>query len=141
MNMALLIAIAAALIYVCYTDIRWRTIKNDSVIFIVLLSLSLGFSLTGGVALLFPLSILAVGFILSLLNIIGAGDIKLLFSLSLGLNNNQIGDLLIYTAMAGLPVTLVTLVIYKLFLRHRKIDVPYGVAITLGYAILLSSGG
>ncbi|WP_258339469.1 prepilin peptidase, partial [Citrobacter amalonaticus] len=84
----LIVLIALQLIYCCYTDIFERKIKNKVVFSILLLSLLLSFAVQD-INIKFPLSIMFVGFFINLLGVIGAGDVKLIASLSFSIPVSQ----------------------------------------------------
>lgn len=122
--------VTSLLLYCCYTDIRWRLIKNYTVIallaIILLLSVLFGYSLHYIAALV----VLLVGIILFYLNLIGAGDVKLLAVLSLSVPSYYFSSFLFLVTLSGIP-----LIIAALVLRFHKRGLPYGVAITLGYIV------
>ncbi|MGL9720944.1 prepilin peptidase [Symbiopectobacterium sp.] len=134
----LAMAISIILTFVCYTDIRCRKITNATTLLIFSLSLLLAFhhpedlSLT----LLLLLLLFCLGFVLSIVGVIGAGDVKLVCALSTGLSTTEMGNFLFLTGMAGIPLTLLTCLYYRLFSKQNVITVPYGVAICSGYWLL-----
>lgn len=136
-------AISLALLYVCYTDSRYRLIRNEVVIFVFVLSLLMGYLMGDGVNIginiYAPLIILVIGFILNYVNIVGAGDVKLLVALSVGLTTASVYKLLLLVALAGLPIAIIAYIVHKIKRTSYRCDVPYGVAIAIGYWILLLS--
>jgi prepilin peptidase CpaA len=136
MKIFLLILLGMVLVYVCYTDIRYRRITNKTIALIAILSLLLGFVVQGSLSILLPLGILIIGFFISTLGIVGAADTKLVVALCLSLSVGETGDFLFFTALIGIPLSLITLCFYRL-LRSTKtgVTIPYGVAISLGYGI------
>lgn len=136
-------AISLTLLYVCYTDMRYRLIHNQVVIFIFALSLLMGFMMKDNsnieINIYAPLIILAIGFILNYINIVGAGDIKLLVALTVGLSTESVYKLLLLVALAGLPIAIIAYIVHKVRKNSPRCEVPYGVAIAIGYWILLLS--
>lgn len=122
------------LLYACYTDIINRRIKNKTVIIVCILSLAIGFIQHDLPVIKLPLVIIVVGFFLSLLGLLGFGDVKLIFALSFSLSNELIGHLILMTAASGFFVGIIALCWggYK----RKRMTVPYGVAITLGYLLV-----
>ncbi len=124
-------------IQVCYTDIRYRIINNYTTIIITVLSGVLGCLFFGGILWVPALSILFIGFVLSLINLVGAGDIKLLAGLSLSFSSQSTITFLFLTTLAGLLVALCVLAISHFVAKGYNSSiktVPYGLAIVGGYA-------
>ena len=132
-NTLCLTVILLLLISVCYTDIKFRKIKNSTVIFIALFSLVSGLTHTEPVSLVWSLLILVTGVLLVLANIIGAGDIKLIAALSLSIPGAEIPDFIFFITLSGVPLILVTVLLHKVTGSSNKITLPYGVAISCGY--------
>jgi prepilin peptidase CpaA len=136
-------AISIILIYVCYTDMRYRLIYNQIVILVFALSLLLAFlnkdNANYAINIYAPLAILVIGFILNFINMVGAGDVKLLVALTIGLSNESVYKLLMLVALAGLPVAIIAYIVHKLRKNSPRCEVPYGVAIAMGYWVLLLS--
>lgn len=132
----LVIFIHAILVFVCYTDIRWRKITNCTTSLILLLSLLLAFNLSDSFPLMALLILFISGFILSLVGVIGAGDVKLVCALSTGISTTGIGHFLLLIGILGIPLTLITLLYYRAFSIRNVITIPYGVAICCSYWML-----
>lgn len=132
----LTMAISVILTYVCYTDIGCRRITNGTTLLIFSLSLLLAFHHLDDFSLTIVLLLFCVGFVFSVVGVMGAGDVKLVCALSTGLSTTGIGDLLLLTGMAGIPLTLLTCLYYRLFSKKSVIAIPYGVAISCGYWLL-----
>lgn len=128
-----MLSISGVLVYICYTDIRWRRITNNMSILVLLLSIISGFFSPAGLSITIPLVMLTIGFVLSAFGIVGAGDVKLMCALSVGLSTTDIGDFLLLTGLSGIPLTLVTFLYYRFFMRQCTITIPYGVALSSGY--------
>lgn len=122
------------LLYSCYTDITSRTIKNKIVIIVAVLSILIGVIQYNIPEIILPLLILFIGMILSALGFFGAGDVKLIFALSLSLSNTLITQFIFMTAIAGL-IVVIPILIAGLY-NKKKITVPYGLAISLGYFLV-----
>ncbi len=118
--------------HVCYSDIRYRKIRNTTTLFITLLSLMVGYLTLGKIFIIPAIWVFTIGFLLSSLGVIGAGDVKLLAGLSLSLNGEGVTLLLILTTLAGLPVALISAT-SGYFNAGLQRGVPYGVAIVSGY--------
>jgi prepilin peptidase CpaA len=94
------------------------------------------------------LAVLAGGFVLFALNLLGAGDAKLLAALALWLGFNKMPELLLYTVFGGgvLAGLLIAVTLIKQYVLNqpgltvRKAKLPYGIAIAgAGYVLLLGS--
>lgn len=130
----ILLFIYIFLLYVCYTDITARIIKNKTVIIVAILSIIIGIIKYNIPEIALPLFILFIGIILSSLGFFGAGDIKLIFALSLSLSNSLIISFILMTAISGL-IVVIPIIITSIY-RKKKITVPYGIAISLGYLFI-----
>lgn len=84
-----------------------------------------------------PITILIVGFLLNYVGFIGAGDVKLLVALSVALSNTDVFQLLLLMSIAGVPVALIAYIVHKMKKNQGRCEVPYGVAITIGYLLIL----
>ena len=137
----ILISLAPLFIDVLYTDIRYRIIRNTTTFFIAFILLTGGVFSSSGFYWTSALSILAGGFFLSLVNIMGAGDIKLMAALSLSLNAEETLAFLFSTALAGLPLIMLVLLVNCVSSRfaEKKTSktLPYGVAVVSGYLATL----
>lgn len=140
----LLIALAIALLFAAYTDVRSRTISNWLNIAIAAgaplfwwasgLSLwpdmawQLGFALVVSALLI---GVAFAGYKLGIV-ILGGGDIKLLGALALWLTPFLFTKMLIAMALAG-GLLAFGFVAYQIILKPKKRPrLPYGVAITMG---------
>lgn len=132
----LAMAISVILTFVCYTDIRYRRITNATTLLIFSLSLLLAFHHRDECSLPLLLLLLGVGFVFSIVGVIGAGDVKLACALSTGLSTTEIGNFLFLTGIAGIPLSLLTCLYYRLFSKNNVITIPYGIAICSGYWLL-----
>ncbi|MDF7680868.1 prepilin peptidase [Enterobacteriaceae bacterium ESL0689] len=125
--------ISIILIYICYMDIRYRRIPNRVALIVLLLSIVSGFYRMHTVSLILPGAMLILGFIAATLRVIGAGDVKLICALAVGLSVSETGNFLLLTALAGIPVSIICLLYFYFFARHRSATVPYALAISCGY--------
>lgn len=132
-KLTLFMLISILLLHSCYTDIMYRRIMNITILLVMLLSLALGSLNNDGISLLTALSILIIGFFLSILRVIGAGDVKIASALALGLTSSETFEFLLLTAFVGIPVSVITLVFYKKSSQNKRATVPYGLAIAGGY--------
>ncbi|AIL32357.1 hypothetical protein IX83_02630 [Basilea psittacipulmonis DSM 24701] len=130
----LAIVIFAVLVYVSVTDCRSRTIKNEAVLVLLPLQLAFAYLLFNEIYFIPAIVTLVVGFLLFMLRVIGAGDVKLLSVLMLAVPADQVIELFLYITVFGL----VEIIIGLIFFRHafKTRGVPYGVAISLGYTLL-----
>lgn len=134
----LVLGISLVLIYMCYTDIRWRRIANGATLVLLVLSVLLGCLTLHGPSLLLPAGLFVIGFIVSMLGVIGAGDVKLASALAVALSPTEIGNFLLLTSMAGVPLSLVTLLYYRCFACQKSVTIPYGIALSCGYWLQLA---
>lgn len=133
-------------LYLCYTDIRYRIIRNYTIVAYFLACLIL---LRPGVLDLnyvFSFSCLFFGFIAFFIRIIGAGDIKLLFIISLFIDKKEQMEFVLIMTMLGALIAVFYL-IYPLLVvsfggdstKTKKRGVPYGVPLFLAHCIFLLS--
>ena len=136
-EIGLLAALGAGLIYAMYTDLRERIIENWLNLGIALaaplywwasgltlwpdVSIQIGFALL--VSLIF-LGIFALG-------MMGGGDVKLLGALALWLPPMPFLGLLIVMSIVGGVLTVIFLTRHKLAKLAGQPEIPYGVAISL----------
>lgn len=128
-------AISLLLIYSCYTDVTTRIINNKVSLSVLVLSLALMLIHQQWSALLIAGIVLVVGFLISIVGIMGAGDVKLVCALLPGLTWTEGIDFLLLTGFVGIPVSLATLLYLKVKGGEKKISVPYGLAIAGGYGL------
>lgn len=127
----LLITLALVSLFAINSDIRHRKISNITVIFTGLLTAII--ALTGPreqIQLLLPIIIIAIGMALMMLNILGAGDTKLLAAYSLGINPELFPGVLLVITLVGATIAIAMLIINRRKARER--GVPYGPAIAIG---------
>lgn len=127
------ILIILLLIYLCYTDIRYRLISNK-IIVILFFPLLLFSWLQYQHIFFFSAAIaLVIGFLLFSLNILGGGDAKLIAVLMLAIPYSGIISFLFFVSFTGLFVILFGWI----FAREsiKKNGLPYGVAINVGFII------
>lgn len=137
MKVFILLLLGMVLLSVCYTDITNRKIKNKAVAMAALLSALLSVTSTGSLNLLYPLIVLTVGFLLVFVNMIGAGDIKLIAALSLSVPAGQIPEFILWITLSGVPLILVVVVLRLVSPASKTMTLPYGVAISIGYLLHL----
>lgn len=88
-------------------------------------------------AFILPGILLALGFIAVMAKLMGAGDIKLVCALAVALSVPETGNFLLLTAIAGIPVAIVSLLCFYFFAREERATVPYALAISCGYWLQL----
>ena len=127
----------------CICDIWRREIPNDVPVLLTLTAVVFSIADTGSVAGLSHLAwwpaaaLLAAGFALSLANIWGAGDAKLLAALALFCPNYW-PDLIGLTALAG-GFLAAGYLFKNRYSRNKSPTLPYGVAISCAFGILTMS--
>lgn len=122
------------LIVISYTDIRYRTISNQFILVTMGLMLLNALWGTNQFDYIAAIIFLLIGIVIFYLNVIGAGDIKLISVLILSIPINKVIDFLTLIALCGIPLILVA-IIYKSVFKKNCITLPYGVAISLGYML------
>lgn len=134
----LLIALAIALVFAAFTDIRRRQIDNwlNGAIALgaPLFWWASGLSLWPGVALQLGVALAAFALLAGLfaLRMMGGGDVKLLTALALWIEWDIFLQLLMVMALAGGVLTIV-MGIWHIMRRQRdRLSIPYGVAISFG---------
>lgn len=118
-------------LWIVYTDVFYRLIKNIQVVVVILLAFASVFYYQLELNLWGSFWVLTIGIILWSFRIIGAGDIKLLVALSLCMP----GDLMFYFLflMSVIGSVLAFFIWTYSMLRNKRISVPYGVAICIGF--------
>lgn len=134
----LLIALAIALLYAAFTDIRSRTIANWLNLGIALVApvfwWASGFSLWPDVAIQLGVAVAAFAVFAGMfaLGMMGGGDVKLLTALALWIEPNAFLQLLIVMAVAGGVLTVAMAAVHAIRKQKEKLAIPYGVAIAFG---------
>lgn len=134
----LLIALAIALLYASFTDIRSRTIANWLNIAIAagapVYWWASGLALWPDVAIQFGIAIAAFAVFAGMfaLNLMGGGDVKLLTALALWIDPTGFITLLLIMALAGGVLTIVMGAYHFLRRQKERLAIPYGVAIAFG---------
>jgi len=138
LHYGLLIALAIALVFAAFTDIRRRQIDNWLNIAIVVGApvfwWTSGLSLWPDIA--WQLGVALVAFVilagLFAVKMMGGGDVKLLTALALWIEPNAFLQLLIIMAIAGGVLTIVMGGYHFLMRQKERLAIPYGVAIAFG---------
>ncbi len=134
----LLIALAIALVFAAFTDIRRRQIDNWLNAAIALGApafwWSSGLSLWPDVAMQLGVALAAFALLAGLfaLKMLGGGDVKLLTVLALWVRPELFVQLLVIMALAGGVLTLVMGVWHVMRRQRDRLAIPYGVAIAFG---------
>ncbi|MDN3698531.1 prepilin peptidase [Vibrio cortegadensis] len=121
-------------LFVCYQDITKRTISNRVVFLVMSLCSILYFQHSVFESVLYAVGILFVGFVLFNLNIIAAGDVKLLSAFSLAITPQYLPLTLFIITLLG-SLLGVAYYLYAKCSDYKKImgnGLPYGVPICLG---------
>lgn len=125
-------------LHICYTDINFRIIKNMTVFFIIILSSMAGFFYYKNICFIPAVFIIAIGFIISWMGFVGAGDIKLIAAFSLSLNSEMTLIFLFMVTLSGLPLALYIMAVKNFSgenVETKMLTIPYGLAIVSGYII------
>jgi prepilin peptidase CpaA len=134
----LLIALAIALLYAAFSDIRSRTISNRLNIAIAagapLFWIASGLSLWPDIAMQIGVAVLAFALLAGLfaLKVMGGGDVKLLTALALWVEPLSFLQLLIIMAIAGGVLTVLMALVHIMRREKDKLKIPYGIAIAFG---------
>ncbi|RBW66583.1 prepilin peptidase [Vibrionales bacterium C3R12] len=126
--------LAAISLFICYQDITKRTISNRVVFFVMSVCGILYFQHGVFESVFVTVGILFVGFVLFNLNIIAAGDVKLLSAFSLAITPQYLPLTLFIITLLG-SLLGVACYLYAKCTNYNKImgnGVPYGVPICLG---------
>lgn len=137
MKLILIGLLLLMLCYISFTDIKRREIDHIPLAIILVLSVFIGFLVTNNINIIVPIVILVIGVILSCFNLLGGGDVKLLVALTIGLTNEMILNLFILTSFAGIPVAILAYLVHKIKKKPGSCEVPYGLAISIGYVFML----
>jgi len=138
LHYGLLIALAIALVFAAFTDLRRRQIDNWLNAAIVLGAplywWSSGLSLYPEIAIQLgiALAVFAVLAGLFILKMMGGGDVKLLTALALWIEPTMFLKLLIIMALVGGLLTIVMGIAHVMKRQRDRLAVPYGVAIAVG---------
>lgn len=122
---------------ICYTDIRYRLIKNIDVAFTLLLVIATLFVTNQSINFSAALIFFAVGFLLVIINVVGAGDIKLLTVLALTIPAGHVISYLLLMSLFGLFLAVIEIILRRFSKRHIARGLPYGVAISGSYLFVL----
>ena len=119
------------LIILSITDIRSRIISNRVILLLLIATVPLSLLKYQTVFIVPALCALAIGFLLFMLNIIGAGDVKLITVLMLMIPNDEIFPFFFFTTFAGLGLIIIGWLFFRKSIKENGL--PYGVAISLGF--------
>jgi len=134
----LIIAILSCLI--CYQDFKARKVRNDIVILLAVVTCSLMILTDNYAAVYICLGIFLVGLLLTQINVIAAGDIKLLMAFSLAIKPNLI---LLTFVVIGFTGGLLA-VVYYLSIRMNKFSkqdngIPYALPICFASVLAIAA--
>lgn len=144
-QLTILGALAALLLYAAWTDIRTRTIANGLNLAIAgaapIWWLAQGLSLWPDIAIQLALALLVFAVFAGCfaLGMMGGGDVKLLGALALWLPPIPMMRMLVLMALAGGVLTLAFVVIHRVRKAEGRPEIPYGVAISLAALCVLGS--
>lgn len=135
--------IVLVLLLVCFDDVKTRTIKHRYILALLVLVL-FGWARCPNLAVLpYSFLILLIGFGLHFLRILGAGDTKLLFVISLGVSPSNLSLLFFGIAFFSVPLVAAYLVIasVKGMAYVRRKGLPFALPISCAgmLALLVSS--
>lgn len=136
LSQGLVLALALALIYACWTDLKRRQIDNW-----LNAGIALGAPLfwyatgIGWVDIVFQVGIAIVvfGVLVALFvgGLMGGGDVKLLTALALWVQPIPFMQLLVIMSILGGLLTLVCWIEHRMHNREGRVKVPYGIAISV----------
>jgi prepilin peptidase CpaA len=140
---ALRLILAVLLVVAAIGDIRTRIIPNWLNAAIALLAIPYWLALgLDGHAMLIQIglcfAILALFFLCFAIGMMGGGDVKLLAALALWMPLGKMATLLIWMALAGGVLTLAMMLIHRLRKNTVKLEVPYGVAISVAALVIVT---
>lgn len=134
----LLAALAIALLYAAFSDMRSRMISNRLNVAIAagapLFWWASGMSLWPDVVWQLGIAALAFAILAGLfaLRMMGGGDVKLLTALALWIEPFAFMQLLLVMALAGGVLTVVMVAVHVMRRQKERLAIPYGVAIAFG---------
>lgn len=133
----LIVALLGNLIWISWTDLKSRLISNRAILLTVLLILPFSYILWSKVFIVSAVVTLVIGFILFMLNLIGAGDIKLLSVLMLAVPSEEIMPFLFLVTIVGAVLAIIAIV-WLLF--HKKSFMDYIMKYKLSYGVAICGG-
>lgn len=119
------------LIILSITDVCSRTIGNRIILLLLITIIPLSLLKYQTLFILPSLCALAIGFLLFTLNLVGAGDVKLIAVLMLMIPNDEIFPFFFFTTFAGLGLIIISWLFFRKSVKENGL--PYGVAISLGF--------
>lgn len=140
----LLALLAIALVTAMVTDIRARIIPNKLNAAIALGApifwVAMGESLWPDAALHLLFAAIVFVFFLIMFNfgLMQGGDVKLLTALSLWLEWKEVYNLILYSSLIGIAVTLIFWATHKARKAEGKPEIPFGIAIALAGLFIIS---
>lgn len=131
-----LLIVVLFLATICVSDIQHRIIPNKSIVFLFFIILPSIFMSGNTPNIIIFMAVLVVGLLISAVNIIGAGDIKLIAVLSLFFDGNGFSHFLFLTVMIGGLLALIGLIFFN---KKTKLNgIPYAVAISPAFIFALN---
>ena len=119
------------LVILSISDVCSRIISNRTILLLLVVIIPLSL-LKYQTVFIFPaLCALTVGFLLFMLNVIGAGDVKLITVLMLMIPNDEIFPFFFFTTFAGLGLIIIGWLFFRKSIKENGL--PYGVAIRLSF--------
>ncbi|MUK28600.1 prepilin peptidase [Aliivibrio fischeri] len=117
---------------ICYQDITKRTISNQMCIIVLIICICLFIKSGNYSSLYYSIMIFFGGFVLFIKKIIAAGDVKLISSFFIAINQNY--QLLTFTIilLVGGVISIVLLIHKVINKKNTTMTVPYGVPICIG---------
>ncbi|MUJ25691.1 prepilin peptidase [Aliivibrio fischeri] len=117
---------------ICYQDITRRTISNQMCIIVLIICICLVIKSGNYSSLYYSLIIFIGGFVLFIKKIIAAGDVKLISSFFIAINQNY--QLLTFTIilLTGGVISIILLIHKIINEKNTTMTVPYGVPICIG---------
>lgn len=132
MALCLWLLLATLSAFICITDFKRRYISNLNCVCIFVLCLLIFINNYDYLSIINSSLILICGFILNRFNMIGGGDVKLLFAFSIAIAPNYLMLTIIVIVFIG-GLQAVILIIFSWYKREACVyGVPYGFAICVG---------
>ncbi len=140
----LLALLAIALVTAMVTDIRARIIPNKLNAAVALAAplfwFAMGEGLWPDVAIHLLCGVIVFAFFLLMFKfgLMQGGDVKLLVALSLWLDWQQVYNLILFSSLIGIGITLIFWALHRIRKAEGPPEVPFGIAIALAGLIIIS---
>ncbi|MCX2758859.1 prepilin peptidase [Vibrio sp. Sgm 22] len=137
-------------LYISYIDVTSRTITNFQLLLLIFVHLFIFMSFHWDVLTYSILIVLCSGWVIYTLGLLGAGDIKYAAVLSLSLPMDLLSQALLLTTLTGGVLAFIYLLLHlvrrvkaNLYKGMEEVQynpgIPYGVAISVGFYVMIFS--